>query len=85
LTAAALGHAYTLSGRLAEAVPLLEEAVERATPLFGVGLQSLRVGWFSEAYEHLAEPSFGQKGSSSIGVFPLEVVRVRRLELGIHI
>jgi class 3 adenylate cyclase/tetratricopeptide (TPR) repeat protein len=31
--AAALGYAYALSGRLAEALPLLEQAVEQASPL----------------------------------------------------
>ena len=46
----ALGYAYALSGRSAEAIPLLEEAVER--PVLGATQegQSLRTIWLSEAY-----------------------------------
>jgi tetratricopeptide (TPR) repeat protein len=46
----ALGYAYALSGRSAEAIPLLEEAVER--PVSGANNegQSLRTIWLSEAY-----------------------------------
>ena len=46
----ALGYAYALSGRSAEAIPLLEEAVER--PVMGATQegQSLRTIWLSEAY-----------------------------------
>jgi tetratricopeptide (TPR) repeat protein len=45
-----LGYAYALSGRSAEAIPLLEEAVER--PVIGATLegQSLQTLWLSEAY-----------------------------------
>ena len=46
-----LGYAYALSGRSAEAIPLLEEAVER--PVMAAGSfegQSLRTLWLSEAY-----------------------------------
>jgi len=45
-----LGYAYALSGRSAEAIPLLEEAVER--PVMGATLegQSLQTLWLSEAY-----------------------------------
>lgn len=46
----ALGYAYALSGRSAEAIPLLEEAVER--PVLGATMEgkSLRTLWLSEAY-----------------------------------
>jgi tetratricopeptide (TPR) repeat protein len=46
----ALGYAYAFSGRSAEAIPLLEEAVER--PIMGANNegQSLRTIWLSEAY-----------------------------------
>ena len=46
----ALGYAYALSGRSAEAIPLLEEAVER--PVLGATVEgkSLRTLWLSEAY-----------------------------------
>jgi len=43
-----LGYAYALSGRSAEAIPLLEEAVER--PVMVNEGQSLRIIWLSEAY-----------------------------------
>jgi class 3 adenylate cyclase/tetratricopeptide (TPR) repeat protein len=49
-TAAALGCAYTLSGRVAEALPLLEQAEQRGTAMGTMGGQSLRVGSVSEAY-----------------------------------
>ena len=45
----ALGYAYALSGRSAEAIPLLEEAVERPMAGGGEG-HSLRTIWLSEAY-----------------------------------
>ena len=45
----ALGYAYALSGRSAEAIPLLEEAVERPVMTEQEG-QSLRTIWLSEAY-----------------------------------
>jgi tetratricopeptide (TPR) repeat protein len=46
----ALGYAYALSGRSAEAIPLLEEAVER--PVLGATVEgkSLRTLWLREAY-----------------------------------
>ncbi|HME62061.1 MAG TPA: tetratricopeptide repeat protein, partial [Candidatus Binatia bacterium] len=46
----ALGYVYALSGRSAEAIPLLEEAVGR--PVLGATLegQSLRTLWLSEGY-----------------------------------
>jgi class 3 adenylate cyclase/tetratricopeptide (TPR) repeat protein len=49
-TASALGYAYALSGRVAEALPLLEQAEQRDAALGTIGGQSLRVGYVSEAY-----------------------------------
>jgi tetratricopeptide (TPR) repeat protein len=46
----ALGHAYALSGRSAEAIPLLEEAVGRPVLTTTLEGQSLRTIWLSEAY-----------------------------------
>ena len=45
-----LGHAYALSGRSAEAIPLLEEAVERPVMIGTEQGQSLRTISLSEAY-----------------------------------
>ena len=45
-----LGYAYALSGRSAEAIPLLEEAVERPVLTGTQEGQSLRTIWLSEAY-----------------------------------
>ena len=42
-TASELGAAYTLAGRVAEALPLLEQAVQQATSIRVQGRQSLRV------------------------------------------
>ncbi|HSF32173.1 MAG TPA: hypothetical protein VLK82_17095, partial [Candidatus Tectomicrobia bacterium] len=50
LVAAPLGAAYSLDGRVAESVPLLEEAVNRAAALNFMGIQSRRVAWLAEAY-----------------------------------
>jgi tetratricopeptide (TPR) repeat protein len=46
----ALGYAYALSGRSAEAIPLLEEAVERPVSAASNEGKSLRTIWLSEAY-----------------------------------
>ncbi|MFQ5898993.1 MAG: hypothetical protein ACE5JN_12230 [Candidatus Methylomirabilia bacterium] len=46
MLAAPLGSAYALSGRIAEALPLLE----RAASISFMAYQSLQVGWLSEAY-----------------------------------
>jgi len=46
----ALGYAYALSGRSAEAIPLLEEAVERPAVTGTVEGKSLRTISLSEAY-----------------------------------
>jgi tetratricopeptide (TPR) repeat protein len=45
-----LGYAQALSGRVAEALPLLEQAMEQATSMGRMGSHSLRVAWLSEAY-----------------------------------
>jgi class 3 adenylate cyclase/tetratricopeptide (TPR) repeat protein len=49
-TAAALGCAYAFSGRVAEALPLLEQVEQRGAAMGTMGGQSLRVGYLSEAY-----------------------------------
>ncbi|MBI3030616.1 MAG: AAA family ATPase [Candidatus Rokubacteria bacterium] len=50
LIAAHLAHAYTLLGRVGEAINLLEEAVEQAARMGIMSGQSLRVAWLGEAY-----------------------------------
>jgi tetratricopeptide (TPR) repeat protein len=49
-TAAALGCAYALSGRIAAALPLLEQAEPRAAAMGTTGGHALQVGYVSEAY-----------------------------------
>ena len=49
-TASALGCAYAFSRRIAEALPLLEQAGQRGATMGTMGGQSLRVGYLSEAY-----------------------------------
>ena len=49
-TAAALGCAYACAGRVAEALPLLEEAEQRGAAMGTMGGHALRVGYVSEAY-----------------------------------
>jgi tetratricopeptide (TPR) repeat protein len=49
-TAAALGCAYANTGRVPEALPLLEQAEQRGAAMATMGSQSLRVGYVSEAY-----------------------------------
>jgi tetratricopeptide (TPR) repeat protein len=49
LIASTLGAAYAQSGHVAEALPLLEEAVEQATAMGIMFAHSLRVAWQSEA------------------------------------
>jgi tetratricopeptide (TPR) repeat protein len=49
-TAAALGCAYACAARIAEALPLLEEAEQRGAAMGTMGGQSLRLGYVSEAY-----------------------------------
>ncbi len=48
--ASLLGHAYALAGRVAEALPLLEQAAERGASMGFVAEQSIRVAYLSEAY-----------------------------------
>jgi class 3 adenylate cyclase/tetratricopeptide (TPR) repeat protein len=48
--ASALGYAYSLGGRVADGIPLLEQAVERAASMTMMVEQSLRVAWLSESH-----------------------------------
>jgi tetratricopeptide (TPR) repeat protein len=50
LIASALGYAYALSGRITEALPLLEKAVSQAASTGRMDNHSLWVAWLSEAY-----------------------------------
>ena len=45
-----LGAAYALSGRVADALPLLEQAVEQSRAMRILGGHALQVAWLSEAY-----------------------------------
>ena len=45
-----LGYAYALAGRIAEALPLLEQAEQRWATRGGLGGYALHVGYVSEAY-----------------------------------
>src|SRR5262245_52629262 len=47
--ASVLGYVYTLAGRVAEAMPLLQQAIERAASIIIFGLHSLTLAWQSEA------------------------------------
>jgi tetratricopeptide (TPR) repeat protein len=49
-TAAALGCVYACAGRVAEALPLLEQAEQRGAAMGTTGGRALRVGYVSEAY-----------------------------------
>ena len=48
--APALGYAYTLAGRVTEALPVLEQAVEQAVSMRLMVYHSLWIAWLSEAY-----------------------------------
>ena len=64
--AAALGYAYALAGRLTEAMPLLEEAVQRAATTGRVG-QSVRLAYLSEASllaGRMVRPAAGPDGQA---------------------
>jgi tetratricopeptide (TPR) repeat protein len=49
-TAAALGCAYACAGRVAEALPLLEQAGQRGAAMGTTGGHALQVGYLGEAY-----------------------------------
>jgi predicted ATPase/class 3 adenylate cyclase len=49
-TTVALGCAYAFAGRIAEALPLLEQAEQRGASMGSISGPSLRVGYVSEAY-----------------------------------
>jgi tetratricopeptide (TPR) repeat protein len=48
--APSLGHAYALSGKVAQAIPLLEQAAEQAAARRMMFAQPLRLGWLAHAY-----------------------------------
>jgi len=48
--APSLGHAYALSGKTAQAITLLEHAMEQAAARKMMFAQSLRMGWLAHAY-----------------------------------
>jgi tetratricopeptide (TPR) repeat protein len=48
-TASGLGYVYALSGRVAEAMPLLQQAMERAASMRIMSFHSLALAWQSEA------------------------------------
>ena len=50
LNAASLGYAYALTGRIADGLPLLEDAVEDVSRTGGLFAQSLLLGWLGETY-----------------------------------
>jgi hypothetical protein len=50
MVAAPLGAAYVLTGRTADALPLLEQAIEQAVAMDYMSDHALRVIWLSEAY-----------------------------------
>jgi class 3 adenylate cyclase/tetratricopeptide (TPR) repeat protein len=50
VTAIHLGYAYALAGRIAEALPLLEQAVEQSASMQMGAWHSLGVAWLGEAY-----------------------------------
>src|SRR5262249_42280359 len=47
-----LGHAYALTGKAAQAIPLLEQALQQAATTKLMFAQSLRMGWLGHAYLH---------------------------------
>ena len=71
LGAAALGAAYTLAGRIAEALPLLEQAVEQALAMHFMFDHALRVVWLGEAYLLRRPAGRGvYPGAAGAGVLP---------------
>jgi tetratricopeptide (TPR) repeat protein len=75
--AAALGYAYALSGRLAEALPLLEEVVEQDTAMRGGRPLSTRLIWQGEAYLLAGRVEEAKR----LALRALDLVRTRK-ELG---
>jgi tetratricopeptide (TPR) repeat protein len=55
--APSLGHAYALSGKWSDAIPLLEQAVEQGATTGMLYAQSLRVGWLAHAYLQAGRPA----------------------------
>ena len=72
--AAALGYAYALSGRLSEALPLLEQVVERDTAMRGGRPLSTRVVWQGEAYLLAGRV----EGAKRLALQALDLVRARK-------
>jgi len=56
MLAVPLGAAHALSGRLAEALPLLEQAVAQSESMHIMGGHALQVAWLSEAYVLAGRP-----------------------------
>jgi tetratricopeptide (TPR) repeat protein len=63
-TSASLGYAYALSGRVAEALPLLEQAQEETERSGFLYEQALRVTWLSEAYLLAGRGEEGSAGAA---------------------
>src|SRR4029453_17074681 len=49
-TASALGYAYAFAGRIAETLPLLEQAEQSVASIGSISGHALQVGYVSEAY-----------------------------------
>src|SRR4029453_1383589 len=75
--AAPLGFAYALAGRHAEAIALLEEAVERTEAMELAANHALRLVWLGQAHALAGNPDVGRR----LGVRGLETAR-RRGERG---
>src|SRR5262249_50699910 len=70
----ALGAAYALSGRVAQALPLLEQAVAQATTMRIMTEQSRRVAWHSEALLLAGRP----EAASALAEQALVLARVHK-------
>ena len=79
----ALGYAHALSGRSADAIPLLEEAVKR--PVF-LGAtqegQSLRTVWLSEAYLLTGREADARAAAASVSLGSTKREDTRRTLFG---
>jgi tetratricopeptide (TPR) repeat protein len=71
LVTSQLGYAYALSGRLAEAVPLLAEAVELSKGRWG---RSQRMAWLAEAHLLASRPD----EAGELGRQALELARAQK-------